>query len=69
MNKYTKIVSFDVGTERPTIEYCDQLEAAIQDAMNNIGIPHEGYPACIGVAYEILKKSLEVSTPKETDGD
>lgn len=26
MNKYTKIVAFDVGTERPTTEYAEHLE-------------------------------------------
>ena len=26
MKKYTKIVTFDVGTERPTNEYVEQLE-------------------------------------------
>ena len=26
MDRYTKIVPFDVGTERPTIEYAEQLE-------------------------------------------
>ncbi len=27
MIKYTKIVHFDIGTERPATEYCEQLEA------------------------------------------
>lgn len=29
MDKYTKIVAFDVGTERPTTEFCEQLEAEV----------------------------------------
>ena len=32
MNKYTKIVTFDVGTERPTEEYVRKLEAVVEAA-------------------------------------
>ena len=32
MNKYTKIVPFDVGTERPTEEYVRKLEAVVEVA-------------------------------------
>ena len=33
MNKYTKIVPFDIGTERPTIEYTESLKATNADLL------------------------------------
>ncbi len=43
MNKYTKIVPFDVGTERPTEEYVRKLEAVVEVANHfvdtGLGLP------------------------------
>ena len=33
MNKYTKILPFDTGSERPTIEYAEYLETANADLL------------------------------------
>jgi hypothetical protein len=36
MKKYAKILSCHIGTERPTTEYCEQLEADLETQRTNV---------------------------------
>ena len=78
MNKYTKIVPFDVGTERPTEEYAELLKTqntALLEMLNNLtrwvgkSIADGAYSDCVNPerAMVDLERATEaLSAAKET---
>ncbi len=40
-------------------EKCDRLEGFIKRALDELGVPNEGYPAPVANAVEFLKEALK----------